>query len=270
MVDLEKRSAMAMKLREEITSLRQQIAGEAGGRPVEDSILDAQSLDPDEVAAEALGIGGQIEDLEERKIRTANDKGSLEAELKQLEGGVPATEAAERAESALALVREGVRAYIPLRLAGAMLRREVESYRKKNQDPMITRAGELFGKLTLGAFSGLASAWEEDDRPVLVGVRSSGKRSRVEDLSDGTRDQLYLSLRLASLEMHVERNEPMPFVVDDVLINFDDDRARAGLEVLAEISGKTQVILFTHHKRIVELAQKAVSKKTLFTQELNG
>ena len=73
-------------------------------------------------------------------------------------------------------------------------------------------------------------------------------------MSEGTRDQLYLALRLATLERYLAHAEPLPFVVDDVLVNFDDDRSRATLEVLAELSGKTQVILFTHHARLRDLA----------------
>jgi uncharacterized protein YhaN len=47
----------------------------------------------------------------------------------------------------------------------------------------------------------------------------------------------------------------MPFVVDDILVNFDDQRAAATLGALAELSKKTQVIFFSHHGRLVELAQ---------------
>jgi uncharacterized protein YhaN len=73
-------------------------------------------------------------------------------------------------------------------------------------------------------------------------------------MSTGTRDQLYLALRLATLDHYVESSEPLPFIVDDILIQFDDDRSRATLEALADFSAKTQVILFTHHERVVEEA----------------
>jgi uncharacterized protein YhaN len=74
-------------------------------------------------------------------------------------------------------------------------------------------------------------------------------------MSSGTRDQLFLALRLATLEEYLERSEPMPFVVDDILVNFDDERARATLEVLARLGERTQVLLFTHHGRIREQAR---------------
>jgi uncharacterized protein YhaN len=72
----------------------------------------------------------------------------------------------------------------------------------------------------------------------------------VEGMSDGTCDQLYLALRLATVESRLETSEPMPFIVDDILINFDDERSKATVKVLAELAKKNQVILLTHHRQI--------------------
>jgi uncharacterized protein YhaN len=73
-------------------------------------------------------------------------------------------------------------------------------------------------------------------------------------MSQGTRDQLFLSLRLAAIEQHIEGRGPFPVIVDDLLVQFDDARAVATLEVLSELSAKTQVLFFTHHQHLVELA----------------
>ena len=75
-------------------------------------------------------------------------------------------------------------------------------------------------------------------------------------MSAGTRDQLYLALRLASLEKYMETSEPMPFIVDDILVDFDDERTEAALTTLSQLAQKTQVILFTHHSGVVEQAKK--------------
>jgi uncharacterized protein YhaN len=75
----------------------------------------------------------------------------------------------------------------------------------------------------------------------------------VEGLSDGTRDQLFLALRLAYIENHCTVNEPCPVILDDVLMAFDDNRAAAALKALRELSAKTQVLLFTHHAHFLQL-----------------
>ncbi len=60
----------------------------------------------------------------------------------------------------------------------------------------------------------------------------------------------------------------MPLILDDILVNFDDDRSRATLTAMAELSAKTQVILFTHHRRIVEEAKKLKGPAELKILEL--
>ena len=121
---------------------------------------------------------------------------------------------------------------------------------------VLTRAGQIFATLTGGRFTDLRADFGANDETILVGVRPSGARVGVEGMSDGTVDQLYLSIRLATLEQYLQGHEPIPFVVDDILIRFDDKRAEAALRVLVDLSQKTQVLFFTHHDRLVEQAQK--------------
>jgi uncharacterized protein YhaN len=87
-------------------------------------------------------------------------------------------------------------------------------------------------------------------------------------MSDGTADQLYLALRLASLEQYLSGNEPLPFIVDDILLRFDDDRATATLEALLELSRKTQVIFFTHHRHMLGLADATLDAKGIQVHRL--
>ena len=81
----------------------------------------------------------------------------------------------------------------------------------------------------------------------------------MRDLSEGTRDQLYLALRLAAIEAHAQGSPVLPFIGDDILQTFDDNRALATMRVLCELSATTQVILLTHHRHLVELASRLPS-----------
>ncbi|MGB4250391.1 MAG: hypothetical protein WBK16_06735, partial [Limnochordia bacterium] len=74
----------------------------------------------------------------------------------------------------------------------------------------------------------------------------------------------------ASIERYLEAKEPLPLILDDVLINFDDRRAAAALRTLAELGRKTQVIMFTHHLRLVELAQQELAPEDLALYLLGG
>jgi uncharacterized protein YhaN len=149
-----------------------------------------------------------------------------------------------------------VEEYVRLRTASVVLRKAIERYHERNQGPVLDRAGHLFSQLTRGSFSGLRVEGVEG-RTVLVGARQDGRTVEVSGMSDGTCDQLYFALRVASLEHYFDAHEPMPFIVDDVLLSFDDERASSALSVLNGMSAKTQVVFFTHHQHLVNLAESA-------------
>lgn len=161
-------------------------------------------------------------------------------------------------------LQDHVAEYATLHLAREVLDLAVERYRARHQDSMLARAASFFEQLTDGDFATL-EIQNEDGNPVLKAVRADGKRTdaivSIEGLSDGTRDQLFLALRLAGIERHLAEREPMPLIIDDVLINFDDRRASATLRCIGELSRKTQVLLFTHHRHLVELAKSAVASQ---------
>ncbi len=186
-----------------------------------------------------------------------------------MDGSDRAAEAEAQMQSLLARVRGDVDEYVRLRLASVLLKRAIERYREKNQGPVLQLASRTFAALTRGSFSGLRADYDERGKPVLVGIRADGRTTLgVQAMSDGTRDQLYLSLRIASLEHHLQANPPLPFIVDDILIQFDDDRAAAALQVLAELSDRTQVVFFTHHEHLIQLARQHVAADKLWVHRL--
>jgi uncharacterized protein YhaN len=63
-----------------------------------------------------------------------------------------------------------------------------------------------------------------------------------------------------------ESPKPLPFVADDLFINFDDDRSLAGFEVLGEIAKKTQVLFFTHHQHLIDVARRALGSSISVTE----
>lgn len=73
-------------------------------------------------------------------------------------------------------------------------------------------------------------------------------------MSEGTKDQLFLSLRLAFISIFNDKSErKLPFIADDILINFDEKRVRNALSLLMEFSKTTQVFFFTHNIRVMQI-----------------
>jgi len=190
-----------------------------------------------------------------------------QAALGQIDGEALAGEAEQRAADAAAQLSNLVAGYASARLASAVLAQVIETYQQRHQGPLLARASQVFATITNGRFVKVATDFDED-MTILVGVRPNGRRETVGNLSSGTRDQLFLALRLAAIESHVAHQEPMPVVVDDIVINFDDASASATFQVLAELSKKTQVLFFTHHEHLLELAASAIGRQAFTAHRL--
>ncbi len=251
------------RLQEKISETEAVLARIGAGVTLEELARQAAKVDAD-------ALPGLIESLErdaKERIypeinRISQVIGEENKELSNMDGNAAAAEIAEEMEQELAGMRRLAEEYSLLKLAARILRQEIEKYREAHQDPVLKIASKYFNELTMGSFEGLRTDVDDNNDPVLVGVRPDNLRLAVEKMSSGTRDQLYLALRLATLEWRLETSEPMPFIVDDILINFDDERSNATLRVLADLSKKNQVILFTHHRQIAQEA-KTMGKNAL-------
>ena len=153
-------------------------------------------------------------------------------------------------ESASAQMHLALERYLELSLARDLVTAAMARIRAEQQDPLIARAGALFAATTRGEFAGIETDIDDKGQPIVVGRRASGGAATVATMSDGTRDQLFLAFRLASLENYATATEPLPFIADDILVHFDDARTQATLELLASFGQSNQVLLFTHHRSV--------------------
>jgi len=98
--------------------------------------------------------------------------------------------------------------------------------------------------------------WTPLGEPVLYVEDSGGQQWNVEHLSRGTREQLFLALRLALVTHYARRGTRLPLVLDDVLVNFDEVRAAAACRLLRDFAAAgNQVLIFTCHQHIGEMFQ---------------
>ena len=218
---------------------------------------EASTYELDSLRNEVRRHEERQKELQDKVFKAGAEYGRLLQEYERLEGSEDAALQAQTAEDALAKARPAIAQYLRLQVAAEVLQRAMDCYREKHQGPVLTRASELFSRLTLGEHEGLTTAFGDDDKPVIVAIRKNKEQVVVSGLSDGTRDQLYLALRMAAIEDYVARVAPCPVILDDILIHSDDLRASAALEVFAEIARRTQVLFFTHHSRLADLGLRA-------------
>jgi uncharacterized protein YhaN len=268
--EAEARSDSARFLDRKIDELTKQVLVFAAGRKLEEFAGEAEREDPDQIRQKLAKVEADFSEAQEEFGRVRQSLGASSERLRAMDGRGLAAEAAQEAHETLSSLRQNAEKYLRLRLGSKILQAEIERYREKSQGPVLKRAAELFALVTEKRFVGLEPDYGSGDEPVLVGVRENGEKVALAGMSDGTQDQLYLALRLASLEKFSAEGEPLPLLVDDALVNFDDARARAALRVLGDWAASTQVIFFTHHQHMVHLAGEAVDRQILHIQELTA
>ncbi len=255
-------------LQQQLEKLEDELGRNGDGLSIATLEQEGAASDIDAIDAALHAVTTQLSELGKQRDTLLAQRQTVHDAIQAKDGNAAAANAAEEAEQHLTSVATGAEQYLRFACAALILKQRIEDYRKKHQTPVLLRAGELFAKLTLGAYASLRDE-VVDGKPILLGVRPNNAEVWVERMSEGTRAQLYLSLRLATLEQqHSPHSEPMPLVVDDILIGFDDKRTRVGLEVLADVAQQTQVLLFTHHRRVLDLAATLHAPAGIFTHEL--
>ena len=221
--------------------------------------LDADRLTEEEELDDPARVPGLRDAVEAAKIARDEASRQLGAAQQQLQSALN-EEGAAAADQERAAILEDLRGgaqdtvarAIGLAAARAALRRLAEARR----GPMLRDTEAAFRTLTGGVWSRL-DTWVEGQSERLAGIRGD-RPVPADGMSTGTRAQLYLALRIAGHAAFVREAGPLPFVTDDILESFDDDRAAAALDLTAELGRRGQAILFTHHAHLVEMARDRI------------
>ncbi|MBJ3776712.1 AAA family ATPase [Acuticoccus mangrovi] len=224
------------------------------------SLADARAAraeaDAATLAVRRAALDDDIAELSEA-VQTAHDASVTAREaLKHAErDAAPATaaHAAFEREALAGEMAEVAAMAIARRLQATILGAARDTFAAEHRSPVLDRAARNFATFTGGAYDRL-DVDEGADGGFLLAHRTADDRLvDVTGLSDGTRDQLVASVRLAAAE-----GCPLPFIADDLFVNADDQRAAAGFRVLAALARGRQVIYLTHHDHLAEVARTAV------------
>ncbi|MEU1900650.1 AAA family ATPase [Nocardiopsis dassonvillei] len=249
------RSAQAAQVSRNLEHVEGQLAREG-----DIDRLEAQTDGLDDTTAEARVRAAEEElgRLDGERAQARDRYTRARSELERVDGSAGAAVLAEQRAAITAEIEEHTAEYMRLALAQEILTAQMEAYQQQNQGPVLQRAQDLFEVLTLGRFTELCPDTDEAGGHILRVKRRNGRLEEVSALSEGTADQLYLALRLASLERYAEAGQTMPFVVDDVFMTFDDERGEAALKVLDGMADRFQVVVFTHHDHLAYLAERVL------------
>ncbi len=219
------RSTRALALEGQATALTTTLAALSGP----DEALTAFQADLDAVA-DIADVQGEVETLDQQLADLASTRdalnqeaGALRKSREEMEADAAATELRQRRADTQAQVEAAAERWTVLALARHLLWRSRHVYEEAHRPAVVTAAERHFTEWTGGRYPRIIAPL---GKPIEGAERADGRQVGIPALSRGTSEQLYLALRFGLVEHFVETSgEPLPIVMDDILVNFDDDRA---------------------------------------------
>ncbi len=253
--EIEQVARRRAELEGDLRELENQLSILAGDNDLAEFIRQAGQQQPGPLENQIAECEVAMKELRERQSEWQQEIGAIQHELRRIDGSGRASELVQTIQFTAGELARDCEEFARAKVASIMLRRAIDHYRTAHQSPILQHANKYFRQLTCESYRELRPDYDAKGRSTLFGIRAGGEAVPAANMSDGTADALYLALRLASLEYQIGLSKPIPLVIDDCLIQLDDDRASAALQAFSDLSETTQVILFTHHQHVVDLAR---------------
>ncbi|MDD5697006.1 MAG: AAA family ATPase [Victivallaceae bacterium] len=206
-----------------------------------------ENFSRDHAEAELAGLEERKNDLQRQLDELNRRQGELNNEKKQLVSADELAMLHNEHERCIEQLRNHALRWAEYKTAELLIDRAVNQYERERQPEVISRAAEIFRELTGGRYASIRKPAETDE---LLLAEADGAIRRVIELSRGTREQLYLAMRLGLIGQYEAQSESLPLIFDDVLVNFDRRRLEAALETVFGFARDRQLIVLTCHENI--------------------
>ncbi len=206
----------------------------------------ADELEPrwEQIGARTLQAEQRVEQLHLRQGELTQEMKSLASNKRLAEAKLELT----CVENQLKACSEHWRV---LAVTTGLLDRVCEVYETERQPETLREASAFLAQLTEGKY---VRIWTPLGKNQLRIDNAKGNALPLEVLSRGTREAVFIALRLSLAAAYARRGVTIPLVLDDVLVNFDSIRAEAAARVLRDFAGLGhQVIMFTCHEHIMRI-----------------
>lgn len=209
-----------------------------------------QQMGETELDAKRLALDSQLKELRTEIDRLRDERAKLEVELAQLLDGTVHAEWTQQREELESQLQKHVEQYLMYAMARELLRETRDLYERERQPKVLQRASHFLSTITGGRYVRVMAPFGEQK---LVVERADGRHIDTGALSRGTAEQLYLAMRFALVEAYSAERDPLPIILDDILVNVDEERAVRCLEVIREVANRHQILMFTCHDYMRQL-----------------
>ena len=233
------RRAVEARVRE----LRERLVVLAGSQPVAAELLaESATLDLATVEIEHATATARLASLEDEVRAVHATIGEMTARIRGLEASADLGAARQELAALQGQARALATGWAANALAARLLAETRRRYERERQPDVVKSAQAYFRQITNGRYERIIAP--PGDASVRV-ESESGEQLLPSELSRGTVEQLYLALRFGLIEEFARHAEPLPVVMDDILVNFDEERAGRAAAAIGQLAATHQVIFFT-------------------------
>ena len=217
-----------------------------------DSALE--QFEPEQLQAELQALQEKVTETGEERDATVGQAGRVEAALKQMETEAEVARLHSRIDELTEKLREDARQWSVLTVARSLLDQTREEFQEQRQPSLLLAASRYFNRMTLGRYASVRAVIDEERFEAVTG---DGRPVPPERLSRGAAEQLWLSIRFALVDEYGSGSQ-LPVILDDLLVNFDPQRARAACSAISALSERQQVIFLTCQPATVSMLEEAM------------
>ena len=213
------------------------------------------SVTPQDIEMELQSLNERLDGLKDELKQKNQTIGDLGRQIKELSSGEDLIAKQCELELRKQQMQDHCGHWIKTRIAAAMIDEAIAKYESTRQPNVIRAAENIFASVTSNRYRNIVKPVDSDD---LLIQDEAGKRMRTLEMSRGTREQLYFAMRLGLIEEYETRSESMPIIMDDILVNFDDERGPLAIETLQDFAKDRQIIVLTCHKGSLQIYREFV------------
>jgi uncharacterized protein YhaN len=244
-------------LNEVIAECEEEIVEELSASSIEEALELLDDSDEGELNVELEQFQTDLEDVMARRDMAGQATAVAREVFEKMSGSDDMARLQQQREILTSDLVEQIADYMRIRAGEKALNWALGRYRQDNKGPMLEAAGRFFARMTEGRYPELVTQ-PGDKGDKLAAWGRDGSLKQVDALSEGTRHQLFLALRMAGYLELARGHQVPPLILDDILSSSDDPRTKAMLAALADLAEEVQVIVLTHHAHVLSLAEAAV------------
>ncbi len=241
------------KLEDEIRKIKLFIKAKVGDEEYDKLIEELSNAKPDEIREEISRLEDKINDIESESEELLKKTGELNIKINNLISQKDYELNLCKLETKKEELYNLTRQWLKYEIAVKMLDNAIAKYENTRQPAVIKNAKEIFAHITDNRYVNIVKPIDVNDNEFYI-IGKTGERKSGIQMSQGTKEQLYLAMRLGLIEEYEQGGaEQMPVLMDDIFVNFDDKRKSETINTIKAFSAKRQLIILTCHRETAEL-----------------